>query len=83
MTGPDWTVAYDDLLTMRWQRCIFCSGEAQRVELRSTARAARTMAVCTRCWRAKETERRLQALAEAHDPQRTHSTAVSPARAWT
>ena len=62
----DWTVPMDDLLTLRWTRCLFCAGEAQRWELRSTANGfARTMAVCTRCMRDREIEDRLQALVEA------------------
>ena len=68
MRSPDWTVAWDDLFTLRWRACIFCRAAAQRLELRALATGhARTMAVCGPCLKHPEVEQRLLALVQEED----------------
>jgi hypothetical protein len=50
---PDWTVPFDDLLTMRFHMCMFCAQPAHRLELRSAEDGfAMTVASCGRCLKA-------------------------------
>jgi hypothetical protein len=66
----DWTVPFDDMLTMRFTTCIFCSHRAQWAELRDTDSGyAMSVVVCFPCKRVAGAEERLQALVDARAQQ--------------
>ena len=63
----EWTVQFDDLLTKRWQRCIFCLEPADRVELRyldseRSGGYAMALGLCAKCVRLDPDEQRRLAL---------------------
>jgi hypothetical protein len=67
----DWAVQFDDLLCLRWRRCIFCCAAADRHELRYLDTGpdtgyAMTLGLCAKCVKADATEQRRQALVERH-----------------
>ena len=68
---PDWTIAFDDILTMRFRRCQWCSQPADELDLWSGPSGdAITVALCRRCRDADVTGARRNALVEQHAQQR-------------
>ena len=71
MLSPDWTIAFDDVLTVRFRVCQWCSERAAHLELWSGPGGdAMAIAGCRRCFEADTTGARRNHLVERQVQQR-------------
>ena len=69
--GPDWTIAFDDVLCLRFRTCMVCAQQADRVELWSGVDdEAMAIALCWQCLGRDVGGKRRGALVEAQVRQR-------------
>jgi hypothetical protein len=70
--SADWTIPFDDVLTLRFRTCMLCAQAADRLELWTAASdEAMALALCWQCLARDARGTRRSALVEAQVRQRT------------